>query len=124
MKSAIVKTSTRAVNNVLARVRFKLIRTWDNHERFQDFIPFQQTIDAAGQAGLSVGDYIDQTYNVPGTTAETVRQVLELSGIGGQVEAICEIGPGSGRYLARFKAVCQPERYEIYETSEDWRDWL
>jgi hypothetical protein len=39
-------------------------------------------------------------------------------------QRICEIGPGSGRYLERTIAKCQPLYYEVYETAAEWRDWL
>jgi SAM-dependent methyltransferase len=35
-----------------------------------------------------------------------------------------EIGPGSGRYLERVYRRCKPSYYEIYETSDDWAQWL
>jgi hypothetical protein len=42
----------------------------------------------------------------------------------GRLQRICEIGAGSGRYLERTIAKCQPLYYEIYETAPEWRDWL
>jgi hypothetical protein len=91
---------------------------------FQDYIPRDATLSAAKAAGLSVGDYIDQTYNVPGSTQDTIEQMAKLGVFDRSIRTICEVGPGSGRYLEKVITRCRPERYEIYETAEPWRDWL
>ena len=91
---------------------------------FQDYIPFKITQKFAQESGLSLSDYIDTNYNVPGVTQETIDKLVALGALSKQAKIICEIGPGSGRYLERVKRVCEPERYEIYETSKSWRNWL
>ncbi len=40
------------------------------------------------------------------------------------ISSVCEIGPGSGRFLEKIIKKCNPEYYEIYETAPTWRDWL
>ena len=87
------------------------------------YIDFKGTLAAAAEQGLSVGDYIDQRYNQPGVTHETMDKLAELGAFAG-VDRVCEIGPGSGRYLAETIRRCNPSHYEIYETATDWRDWL
>ena len=42
----------------------------------------------------------------------------------GLLDRVCEIPPGSGRYLERTKAICKPSYYEIYETAKEWANWL
>jgi hypothetical protein len=50
---------------------------------------------------------------------------MSALGVFGQpVQAVCEIGPGSGRYLAKVMAACRPSHYEIYETAEPWANYL
>lgn len=110
----------QAVNKPLAMVGFELARRNRDHD---EFIPFRETLTAASEAGLSVGDYIDATYNVPGTTQETIERMADL-GVFDGIERVCEIGPGSGRYLEKTLQACNPGYYEIYETAHDWRDWL
>jgi SAM-dependent methyltransferase len=73
---------------------------------------------------MPLGDYIDMRFNVPGTTQKTVDKMAELGVFSGKVDRVCEIGPGSGRYLAKVVELCKPSYYEIYETSKDWREWL
>lgn len=91
---------------------------------FQDYIPFRQTLQDAENSGLSLSDYIDNNFNVPGTTQLTIDRLAELGAFDKQINRVCELGPGSGRYLEKVKKICDPEYYEIYETSNPWRDWL
>jgi hypothetical protein len=41
-----------------------------------------------------------------------------------KIERVCEIGPGSGRYLEKILKICNPKYYEIYETANEWEKWL
>ena len=108
-------------NNVLDRAGFELVK---KGREFQDYIPFQYTLQEAKKSGLSLADYIDNNYNVPGTTQLTIDKMSELGAFEHAIQRVCEIGPGSGRYLERVKAICKPEYYEIYETSKAWKEWL
>jgi hypothetical protein len=110
-----------AVNRVLDRAGVQLVRP---STTFQDYIALETTLAGAKAAGLSVGDYIDRTFNVPGSTQETIDRMAQLGVFQRSTQTVCEIGPGSGRYLEKVLQQCQPERYEIYETAEPWRDWL
>jgi SAM-dependent methyltransferase len=96
----------------------------DNWSDVRTFIPFSETLAGAKASGLSVADYVDAKHNRPGATQEAVDQMAELGVFRGRIENICEIGPGSGRYLEKILKLCHPNRYEIYETAEEWRDWL
>ena len=40
------------------------------------------------------------------------------------MDTVVEIGPGTGRYLARVRELAKPRRHVVYETAEDWRVWL
>ena len=81
-------------------------------------------ISAAAAAGLSVGDYVDVTYNVAGATQGTIDGMSGLGVFSAPVETVLEIGPGSGRYLEKVVRKCAPARYEIYETAQAWADYL
>lgn len=109
------------VNQVLSLAGVELIR---KDKEFQDYIPLKKTLADAEQAGMPLGDYIDMRFNVPGTTQKTIDKMAELGVFSGKVDRVCEIGPGSGRYLAKVVELCKPGYYEIYETSKDWREWL
>jgi len=93
---------------------------------FSDFISFKETLTAAKSAGLSVGEYIERKHATGTRSAldQTIDGLASLGLFNGPIERICEIGPGSGRYLERINARCRPRLYEIYETSQEWRNWL
>ncbi len=89
------------------------------------FIPFEQTLKAASDAGLSVGDYIDGVMNkIPGATQATIDRMKELQVFAGRIDTVLEIGPGSGRYTEKTIAACAPTRYEIYETAAPWARYV
>jgi hypothetical protein len=90
----------------------------------KSYIPFRETIRDAAKAGVPVGDYIDAKHQVPGATQATIDQLTELGVLGEKIHSVCEIGPGSGRYLEKVQRLCTPCSYEIYETDKEWSDWL
>jgi SAM-dependent methyltransferase len=125
MKTKLVKTGMKATNAILGGLNFKLTRTWEqSSDSFGDFIPWRETIIEAKKAGLSVADYIDVRYNTKGATDKAVQQLAALGLFEGTIDRVCEIGPGSGRYLEKILNICKPSYYEIYETAPDWRRWL
>jgi hypothetical protein len=121
MEYSYKKRMLQALNQVIAVGGVQLIR---KDKEFQDYIPLKKTLADAEQAGMPLGDYIDMRFNVPGVTQATIDKMDELGVFSKNVQHVCEIGPGSGRYLEKVIKLCNPEYYEIYETSKDWRDWL
>lgn len=93
---------------------------------FSNFIDFKMTMKAATVAGLSVGEYLERRHSAGPTTSliETIDKMASLGVFRGNIDHVCEIGPGSGRYLKETSAHCKPSVYEIYETSAEWRNWL
>lgn len=93
---------------------------------FSEFITFNETQSAAKAAGLSVGDFIERRYLADGKTpSEQTMSGMEALGVfSGEIERVCELGPGSGRYLEKTISRCKPRSYEIYETSHEWRNWV
>lgn len=110
-----------SVNSLLAHAGLKLVRSDRVHE---DYLPFRATLRDAQQAGLPIGEYIEAKYNVPGATEETIERMADLGAFSSRPQRICEIGPGSGRYLAIVKQLTHPPHYEIYETASPWRKYL
>lgn len=123
VKQNLKNFSKGAVNSLVGMAGFKLVKQhrWDDP---RTFIPFDETHAWANNAGLSVGDYIDATHNVPGATQQTLEQMAALGAFNLEIERVCELGPGSGRYLERTLQYCNPKHYEIYETSDVWANWL
>lgn len=112
------------INSFLGLLDLKLTRLKQPYTDYRDYIPFEETIAGAEAAGLSVGDYIDAKHNKPGVTQNTIDQMTALGVFEGRVDRVCEIGPGSGRYLDKVLKICNPSYCEIYETAKDWEQWL
>lgn len=121
MAKSLKRRIFEGVNKALYRADLELVK---KEGAFQDYIPFRQTIADVEKSGLSMADYIDNNFNVPGTTQLTIDKMRELGAFDGKVSRVCEIGPGSGRYLEKVKAACTPDHYEIYETARPWREYL
>jgi len=121
MKITVRTRALSLVNSMLRPTPLEVVR---RGKGFKDYLPLQRTVRAAETAGVSIGDYIDNTYNVPGATQRTIDQMTELGVFSQVIRRVCEIGPGSGRYLDKTLKACNPSHYEIYETATDWRNWL
>jgi len=109
------------VNTILAFTGVEMVR---RDKAFQDYIPLKKTLADAAKAGLPLGEYVDARFNVRGTTQDTIDKLAGLGALSGDIRRVCEIGPGSGRYLEKVINLCKPDYYEIYETSKDWTEWL
>lgn len=96
------------------------------HRPFSEFISFKETLKAAKAAGVSVSQYIERRHMTGPHSAldQTIDGMTNLGVFAGHIDHVCEVGPGSGRYLERIKELCRPAEYEIYETSSEWRQWL
>ena len=116
--------AAKAVNSGLRPLNVQVIRGSSTDPAMKTFISARKTLAAAKSSGLSVGDYIDKTFAEPGVTASTVKAMLHLGGLYGQVDRICEIGPGSGRYMEKVIECLHPKTYEVYETADDWVRYL
>jgi Methyltransferase domain len=117
------KTAREILNATLRKYGFQLLRLGEN-VYILSFLPFKRTLKEARKAGLTVGNYIDGKFQVPGATQSTIDQLAKLGVFDGEVQRVCEVGPGSGRYLEQVQRLCAPRSYEIYETSREWSDWL
>jgi hypothetical protein len=120
----IAGVARRLAKTTLARMNLRLTRIDAPFEDYRSFIPFKQTVAAARESGLSVGDYIEAHYDTPEAARDTLRQLAALGVFDGAVNRICEIGPGSGRYLRETLRYCTPAHYEVYETARQWAQWL
>jgi len=121
--TTILKAARNKLNHFLGPAGFQLLRPGEkDHIKF--YQPFRRTHEAARKAGLSVGEYIDMKFQVPGATQTTIDQMAAYGVFNSKIDSICEIGPGSGRYLEKVQRLCSPRSYEIYEPDKEWCDWL
>ena len=120
----LVRVAARAAGRLLRPLRGGSPAAQSKDHDHAQYISFEETIAGAKAAGLSVGDFIDQHYNIAGATQRTIDEMAALGVFKEAIGAVCEIGPGSGRYLSRIVNVCRPGHYEIYETATAWANYL
>lgn len=87
------------------------------------YIDAVKTVSAAKKAGMSVGEYVEMIWDQQGQTRQVISNLLSTVAAG-KLISIVEIGPGTGRYLELLLEQVKPQHYEIYETAEDWVDYL
>lgn len=87
-------------------------------------MPFEATLKGAARAGQSVGDYVEAQHDRPGSSQTTINHMTLLGVFAAGIASVCEIGPGSGRYLGKTMALWPAAHYEIYETAGAWAEWL
>jgi SAM-dependent methyltransferase len=117
-------TVARQVNNVIRPLKIQVVPGYSADSAVKTFIPAHKTIAQARKLGLSVGAYVDQKNARPGASPEAVRAMLDIAGLTGKCEVVCEIGPGTGRYAEAVIEALHPNAYEIYETAKDWMPTL
>jgi SAM-dependent methyltransferase len=116
-------TLAKQVNDVLRPLRVQVVSGTSPDPAVEDFISARATMAAARKAGLPLGAYVDQAFVTPGATPDLVRAMLKLAGRD-TYEAVCEIGPGTGRFAEEVIAAVRPGRYEMYEAAQDWHPRL
>jgi hypothetical protein len=121
---SMLKSLKASANRVLAPMGLTISRVAHDWADVTTFIPFAQTIAAAKEMGLPLGDYIDARQGIAGATQVTIDKMVAFGVFERPVARVVEIGPGSGRYLEKTLRVCSPERYEVYETAPDWATYL
>jgi hypothetical protein len=120
----LLRAARRSVNRLLSPLHVEFVRTTSGLRDHDQYIPFEETLAGAKAAGLTPGDYIDQKHNIPGATQRAVDEMRSLGVFDGAIQTVCEIGPGSGRYLCKTLEACHPAHYEIYETARPWAEYL
>jgi hypothetical protein len=84
----------------------------------------REVIQKAAARGISVGDLVEEEWGHEGRSRRTIDRIREAGGIPSSVATVCEIGPGSGRYIQRILEITTPARYEIYEIERRRARWL
>jgi hypothetical protein len=87
------------------------------------YIDVKATVEAARSKGLSVCEYVEELWDQQGSTARVVQE-MRKTGCLIPCQRVCEIGPGTGRYLELVLQEAHPQQCEIYETADDWATWL
>jgi len=121
----VTKVAAATINRVLSFFSLELSRKKPlKPSHIKAFDSLEGTLREAAAAGLSVGDHFDMRQGHPTATQDTIDRMVAHGVFTDPIDRVCEIGPGSGRYLARVLSKCSPSYYEIYEPAKDWADWL
>jgi hypothetical protein len=114
------RTVRKALNAELIPAGYELLPKFQR-DYIRSYQPLKQTLKMAKKEGLSVGDYLDKKFQLPGVTQSTVDQMASFGILNKDIKRVCEIGPGSGRYLEKVQRLCSPDSYEVYETTPNGR---
>lgn len=92
------------------------------------FLNAKEVIKQAEKEGLSVSEYVDKTGDDKrkiGRVGRVLDYLENFIGIKDDEISVLEIGPGTGRYMeGLISRKLNISRYEIYETANDWRNYL
>ena len=119
-----------ALNRLLAQTGFMITRAAPSQaESWRSRIggPYRtdrEVIALAAKRGLSVGDYLEAEWGQSGRSRQIVQRLHGMGAVPENLQTVCEIGPGSGRYIERIREVASPARYEIYEIERHRAQWL
>jgi SAM-dependent methyltransferase len=84
------------------------------------YLPARKTIVAARKENLSIVEYLRDRDR----RDRIIDKLKELGIINDLCKHVCEIGPGTGRFLEKIVEVPTVEQYEVYEIAKDWAIYL
>jgi SAM-dependent methyltransferase len=121
--ATIRRTIQKGINTILIPAGYELLPRF-KRDFVRSYQPLRETLKEASKAGLSIGDYLDKKFQLPGVTQSTIDQLASYGILNSEIKRVCEIGPGSGRYLEKVQRLCSPSSYEVYETDPQWDDYV
>lgn len=119
LRNPVTRFVKRGINAALGTIGYEVRKK----QLGGSYIDAAETVRAAQERGQSVRDYVEDIWDTKGYTE---RVIEEMKNVGSLVncDRICEIGPGTGRYLELIIQQTSPRQYDIYETADDWAAWL
>ncbi|TWU16388.1 class I SAM-dependent methyltransferase [Allorhodopirellula heiligendammensis] len=88
------------------------------------YIGARETVEAAERNGETVCDYVEKLWDIVGLTDNILNQLEQRGVFAEPIETVLEIGAGTGRFLEKTLERHEISRYESYELSKDWAQWL
>jgi phospholipid N-methyltransferase len=102
----------------------RVLKAMLGHDDRGGYIDANETVRQAEREGLSVCDYVERLWEQIGAT-KTVVDRIGSSADFRTLTAVCEIGPGTGRYLEKIIAQSPHlQEYGFYEVDEGWAAFL
>jgi len=113
------------VNRLLGKTGYLIVKSSALSTKKRYYIDCEQTVKCAKSEGLSVCDYVEKIWDQKGWTQKVVDEMRKY-GCFNQVGKICEIGPGTGRYMEKILQFFSSYHieYVYYEIQDDWAEWL
>ncbi len=126
IKNLIKKKLNLLIKPILIKYKLEIIRTSNKQTSGKGFIGAKETIRAAQEANLSICDYRENQENHPlkkGRRNRIIERILSYNIIENN-QTFLEIGAGTGMYVEKIIKTITPKTYHIYETANDWKDYL
>ncbi|MBI2966764.1 MAG: class I SAM-dependent methyltransferase [Bacteroidetes bacterium] len=112
------------INRIIGKAGYRMVKMDRGGEKKKGtYIDCRETLWNARKNNLSVGDYVEKMWNQVGATQKIIDNISRIVNPA-SLDNILEIGPGTGRYLDKIIKRYSPKKYVIYETDEDWSEWL
>jgi hypothetical protein len=128
--SKVIEGFATGVNGLLAKAGLMVTRAAPSQfESWRASIggPYRtdrEVIRKAAARGLSVGDFVEEEWGKPGRSRKIVAKMRDAGAVPESLESVCEIGPGTGRYIQRIFEIAAPKHYEICEIERSRAKWL
>lgn len=120
IKLLISRFIKKIINNLINKAGYSLVRNG------LGYINAKEIVQMAKIKNLSVCDYLESLNTDKKKIGRRNRIISKMEGLGlfSNAKNICEIGAGTGMYLEKIIEKAPVQKYEIYETDNDWKKYL
>ncbi len=111
---------THIINNLVSWTGYHI------EQNVSRYVDAKKISKLAQLEGISVCEYLERLNTDKRKIGRRDRIIRRLNRIGifNNAQVICEIGAGTGMYLEEVIKYAPVKRYEVYETAEDWNEYL
>ena len=113
-----------AFNAILRPTGLELVRQATANPHVPGYLSAIETVKAARARGVTVCDYLEMVWDESGNTQAVIHHMAKFGVFDSTIAAVCEIGPGTGRFTEKTLEKCRPITYECYEPDRQWAEWL
>jgi len=127
VKILIKKILKILIKPILTKYKLEIVRTTNKkNANNKGYIGAKETIKAAQEANLSICDYRESQEDRPlkkGRRNRIIEKILSYNILENN-QNFLEIGAGTGMYVEKIIETITPKTYHIYETANDWKEYL
>lgn len=114
----------RAVNGALEPLGVRVVRRGGPRTIGGRRVSDDDVLALARRRGVPPGLLLEEMFGRPGRAEGIVARMRASGALSGATRAVCEIGPGSGLYVAPVLRDAPVRRYEVYEIEPRRAAWL